>query len=259
MRDEEDTRPTAARTAWLRRYRAGAPAVRLVCFPHAGGTASLFHGWRAGLPDHVELLAVQYPGRQERLAEPCVRTMEEMAHLVLEALQPYRDVPLALFGHSMGAAVAYQVARGLEDRGSGALCLFVSGRGAQHVVQRYNVPHLTDADILRSVQELGGPARAAYDDPVLRPVLLPPLLADYRLLNRHSVPGPVRLRTPVRAYGGDRDPVCSLDELNSWRDCTGNWSGVRLFPGGHFYLGPREAEVVRSVGTEIAAAMERPA
>ncbi|WP_327178534.1 alpha/beta fold hydrolase [Streptomyces sp. NBC_01335] len=240
------------RERWFRRYAGHAPTVRLVCFPHAGGTASLYHGWRAHLPDHVELLAVQYPGRQERLGEPCVGTMEEMTERVLEALTPHLDLPFVLFGHSMGAAVAHEVTRLLERDGPATpLHLYVSGRGPQHEAQRDNVPHLSEAEILRSVGELSGPGFAAYDDPELRPLLLPPLLADYRLLNRHHVAGPALMRTPVTACGGDRDPVCSPGDLREWRHCAENWSGVRMFPGDHFYLGQSERELVRIVAEDI--------
>jgi pyochelin biosynthetic protein PchC len=240
------------RNPWFRRHTARAPSVRLVCFAHAGGSASLFHGWRALLPDHVELLAVQYPGRQDRLFEPCAETMEELAESALKALEPELGLPFALFGHSMGAAVAHELTRLLERRGEARpRRLFVSGRGAQHVIQDQNVPGITDAAIMGSVRELGGPGLAAYDDPELRDVLLPPLLADYRLLNRYLVTGPARLRTPISAYGGADDPVCSVEELCAWGDCTEEWSGTHVFPGGHFYLVPGERELVARIAREL--------
>lgn len=103
---------------WFRIHRGGpAPRLRLLCFPHAGGTAQLFHGWPALLPADVEVLAVPLPGRQDRLAEPCVESMAAMADVIATALLPWLDRPLALFGHSMGACVAYEVTLCLEARG----------------------------------------------------------------------------------------------------------------------------------------------
>lgn len=102
---------------WLRRPRPVAnPRLRLVCLPHGGGTAGAFYGWTAWLPADVELVAVQYPGRQDRFGEPCLRDMGELADAVAQALLPLLDRPVALFGHSMGAALAYEVTLRLETQ-----------------------------------------------------------------------------------------------------------------------------------------------
>lgn len=103
---------------WFRRYpaRSGASRLRLVCLPHAGGTATLSHGWAGVLPRGVEVLATRYPGRQERFGEPCASSMTELADAITDALEPELDAPVAFFGHSLGSAVAYEVARRLEDR-----------------------------------------------------------------------------------------------------------------------------------------------
>src|SRR5689334_14969295 len=95
---------------WFRRYRRVTdPRLRLVCFPHAGGSASAYRSWAALLPSDVDMLAVQYPGRQDRLAEPCLVAMEQLTDAIVTALAPLCDRPLALFGHSMGASLAHEV------------------------------------------------------------------------------------------------------------------------------------------------------
>lgn len=232
---------------WFRRYpaAAGAPRRRLVGFPHAGGTATLFHGWAGRLPGDVELLATQYPGRQERFAEPCVASMAELADRITDALEPELGTPLALFGHSLGSAVAYEVARRLDERhGVVPVRVVVSGRGAPHT-ERGGTLHLLDDDrLIASARRLGDLSSSVYDDPDLRPLLLPSLRGDFRLIEAYRPTEPVALRAPITAVGGADDPGCTVPELMSWSRLTTAGFEQRIFPGDHFYLVPAEAELV---------------
>ncbi|MFF0477793.1 thioesterase II family protein [Streptomyces sp. NPDC004284] len=238
---------------WFHRYAAHRPSVRLVCFPHAGGTTSLFHGWAARVPPELELLAVQYPGRRTRLSEPCVTTMDEMADRITDALKPYADAPLALFGHSMGSAVAFEVARRLEDRtGVTPVRLFVSGRSAPATgVLPDPVPPPDEEAVLASIRLLDPEGAAVYDDPELRELLLPPVCADYRLLAAYRTEPDATVTAPITACGGDRDPVCPPQNLTSWGRRTTAGAEVRVFEGDHFYLRPSEPEVVDLVTSRL--------
>lgn len=123
--------PNPGDSPWFRNYGPAPDAcVRLVCLPHAGGSASFYFPLARALSPKIEVLAVQYPGRQDRHAEPCVQNIEDMADRIAEALGPWTDRPYALFGHSMGAMVGFEVARRMEASGKGPLELFVSGRQA---------------------------------------------------------------------------------------------------------------------------------
>ncbi|MEV1065352.1 thioesterase domain-containing protein [Streptomyces sp. NPDC050263] len=249
-------RPPADR--WFRVHRCRAPraARRLLCFPHAGGTAHLFHGWPAHLPDDVELLAVRYPGRQDRLAERCIEDMTELADAVTDALTdtraPYTDLPLALFGHSMGSAVAYEVALRLEARGLRPAQLLVSGRAAPHRALPPGVRDGDDEALLATVRGLGDHQTEVYDIPELRELLLPALRADYRLIETYRPDRPLPLRTPVTAYTGRDDTSCPAPSVGAWAELTepGRFA-LRSFPGDHFYLVPREAELVADIVTRI--------
>lgn len=160
-------RPPADRWFRVHRSRAPRPARRLLCFPHAGGTAQLFHGWPAHLPDDVELLAVRYPGRRDRLREPCITDMTTLADAVTEALAPLTDLPLTLFGHSMGSAVAYEVAVRLDARGRHPERLLVSGRAAPHRARPAPVPDGDDDALLATVRGLGAPRALVPRRPLL--------------------------------------------------------------------------------------------
>jgi pyochelin biosynthetic protein PchC len=239
---------------WFRvhRCRAPRPARRLLCFPHAGGTAHLFHGWPAHLPDDVELLAVRYPGRQDRLAEPCVEDMGELADAVTEALAPYADLPLSLFGHSMGSAVAYEVALRWEARGLRPAQLLVSGRAAPHRARPAGVADGDDEALLATVRGLGDYQAEAYDIPELRDLLLPALRADYRLIEAYRPDRPAPLRTPVTAYTGRDDASCPAQCVGAWAELTepGRFT-LRSFPGDHFYLVPHEAQLVADIAARL--------
>lgn len=253
------TRVSDPTAVWLRRLRpAAAPWVRLVCFPHAGGSASFFRPWRAALPADVELHAVQYPGRLDRIADPCVDDMDELADAVARAVTPLLDHPVALFGHSLGGSVAYEVARRLPAlAGRGPARLFVSGRPAPDR-QRCSRTYLADDDVLwDELRRLGGASPEVIESPELREAFLPALRNDYRLGETYRArPGPP-LSCPVSAVLGDRDTEVDPDEAGAWAGFTGAGFTLRVYPGGHFYLSPPRADLIDEIVRRLAESVPR--
>ncbi|QXJ23877.1 thioesterase [Actinomadura graeca] len=241
---------------WLRRYHPAPDArVRLACFPHAGGSASGYHGMSARLAPEVEVLAVQYPGRQDRRREQPVTDIAELAGQVVGALdgEP-SDRPLALFGHSMGATVAYEVARLLEHRrGIRPHTLFVSGRRAPSRVRPENVHAADDDGVLAELERLSGTDARLLQDPELRELILPVVRADYGAIERYRrAPGP-EPGCPVVVLVGDADPLTTVEEARAWADHSAAPVDVRVFPGGHFYLEDHLEAVVEVVAGRLAA------
>lgn len=227
---------------------------RLICLPHAGGTAWSFAGWADRLPVGTELVAVQYPGRQDRITEEPMAEMFEMAEHVAKALSSLLDRPMFLFGHSMGTGLSYEVARWLE-RFEGFVMnhVFVSARPAPHRIDGEHRHRLSDEELIAAMRLLGGPDAEVYDHPALLPLILPPLRADLALLDRYRPRRLTPLRAPLTVFGGEADDTCPVEKLAAWADATAATSQVQLFPGGHHYLRECEADVVRVVSDVITA------
>lgn len=224
---------------WFRRFRTAENAgARLLCFPHAGGSAGFYFPFARELAPDVEVLAVQYPGRQDRFKEPGIDEVGVLADGVVTALLPLLDErPLALFGHSMGATVGYEVARRLEHReGVVPELLFASGRRAPCRHRAESVHLKDDEGLADHLRHLGGTYEDLLSEPGLLRMILPAVRVDYRAIEtyRHR-PGP-ELGCPVAVLTGSDDPVVTLDEAADWGRHTTRGHTLDVFPGGHFFL-----------------------
>jgi surfactin synthase thioesterase subunit len=227
----------ARNMSWIRRFRAAPTcSARLVCLPHAGGSATFFLHLAKALAPETEVLAVQYPGRQDRLAEPAIETIPGLADEIFGVLQSFGDRPLALFGHSMGALVAYELALRLQDAGRPPVRLFASGRRAP---SRYRDDHVylkNDAQIVASIRALNGTSTALLNNPGVLATILPAVRADYRATAAYRHEPGRAVNCPVTVLTGDADPQVSPDEARAWREHTKGPLDLAVFPGGHFFL-----------------------
>ncbi|MFI5610787.1 thioesterase II family protein [Amycolatopsis sp. NPDC051903] len=225
--------------AWLRVFAPVPQArARLLCFPHAGGAAGLYRPLAAALAPEIELVAVQYPGRQDRFAEPCEDSVAGLAGGVLASLGAFADRPLALFGHSLGATVAFETACALEKSGRvEPTRLFVSARSAPHHARAVDVRLDDDADLIGYVRRLGSANGASLElSEELWPMVLPALRADLRIVNTYRFAGGARLRCPISALAGDADPEYPLAQIRDWAAYTSGGFDLEVLSGGHFYL-----------------------
>jgi surfactin synthase thioesterase subunit len=239
---------------WIRSYHpAGTAAAKLVCLPHAGGSASYFFPVSARLSPGVEVLAVQYPGRQDRRGERCLESIAELADTLTPYVLAHADRPLALFGHSMGASLAFELARRLEDRAVTPLALFVSGRRAPSRHHVETTHQLDDQGLLRELRALGGTHSTLLGDDELMRIALPAIRGDYTAAETYRwVPGPP-LRTPIHVHTGRSDPRVTPEEAAAWSEHTTNDFSLTPYSGGHFYLNDHAAEVTDAIGRVINA------
>jgi surfactin synthase thioesterase subunit len=233
---------------WLRRFHPApdrAPA-RLLLLPHAGGSASYYHPFSEALSGTLDVLAVQYPGRQERHHEPPVRDIGGLADRVVEALAAAgpgeRGRPLALFGHSMGALVAYEAAVRLQEHGTPVRELFASGRRAPSVPEDPEFPDSEDdSALVADLRAMEGTDREVMDHPDLLRLVLPALRADYRAVRTYRYRPRPPLSCPVTTLIGDGDTRVDRTQAAAWADHTTGRHQLQVLPGGHFYLSaPRQ-------------------
>jgi surfactin synthase thioesterase subunit len=224
----------------------------LVCFPHAGGSASYFFPLSAALSPDVQVLALQYPGRQDRQHERCLTGIDEFADEAYAALEPVMSRPLAFFGHSMGAVIAYEVAGRMSRRlGAAPTALFASSRRAPSTYRAEAVHRRDDAGLLAELRKLSGTGAGILDDEELVRMILPPLRGDYTAIETYRPRTGPRLDCPVVALIGDQDPVVDRDEARAWGEHTSRSFTLRVFPGGHFYLKEHQQAVVDLVSRQL--------
>lgn len=233
---------------WVRRFHpADDAATRLLCLSHAGGSASYFFGVSKALSPGIDVLAAQYPGRQDRLREPCLRSVDDLADGLVAALEPLLDRPITIFGHSLGATLGFEVARRLERAGRPPVALFASGRPAPHRIRPERTYLATDPELVANMKKLGGTDTALLDDEDILAMVLPAIRADYTAAETYTYrPGPP-LACPVIALTGDRDPKVTVEEADAWREHTSGDFELAVYPGAHFYLNDHVPDILRRI------------
>jgi surfactin synthase thioesterase subunit len=238
---------------WLRRFDAAlTDAPRLICFPHAGGSASYFYCLSRLLAPDIEMLAVQYPGRQDRMAEHVPESLTELADRVSAALAPLTCRRTSFFGHSMGSVLAFEVARRAASwPGGGPLALFASGYPAPSRIRGGSVHRRDDDGLLQEVRGLGGIDERWLANPDVLATILPPLRADYRLMETHSRTAERLHNVPVVAFTGDRDPHTTVADAEAWSEATSGPFTLHVLAGGHFYLDDHLPTVTQAIRTTV--------
>lgn len=224
--------------SWVRVVPRSTARLRLFCFPYSGAGALAFRTWQNNVPGEIDICPVQLPGRENRFRETAFTRMSALVKPLAEALTPYLDLPFALYGHSLGALVAFEVARTLRAWGTPQpVHLLVSGCHAPQIARQAPPIHqLPDAEFLVEVERFGGTSREVLANKELMQLVLPTLRADLEIYDTYTyVPEPV-LAYPIAAYGGWQDARTTHESLSAWQAQTAANFTLHMFAGSHFFL-----------------------
>ncbi len=236
----------------IRKHR-GTPKIKLFCFPYAGGGASVFREWPDLLPESIEVCAIQYPGRENRINETPVSRFETMVDELYNALLPAIDIPYAFFGHSMGAKLAFEVAKRLSLRaGKPPLCVFASGARAPHIPAHDPIHHCGDAEFVASLRRYEGTPGAVLHNEELMSVFLPMLRADFILDETYVSSEAETLSCPIYAFAGESDNIAPPEEVRQWGKFTRGLFQMDTLRGDHFFIKALQSEVVGSIGKRLS-------
>lgn len=232
------------------RYAVGHPRLRLICLPHAGGSAGSFRGWRSHVPEGIELVPVELPGRGSRITEPVPEAMEPLTEALLDGLRGELTMPYAIFGHSFGAVLAYELTRRIErEAGLRAPSVLVaSGSRAPHVpLGRAPLSAGDDEALTAWMRRNGGLPAELLDYPDFLADLLCSVRSDLALAENYLLAEPVAVNVPLVAFAGADDEVSTAAQVEPWAPYTTAVHRMRVLPGGHSFPQSHPEAVLRAV------------
>jgi medium-chain acyl-[acyl-carrier-protein] hydrolase len=240
--------------AWFQIGPAGEQVeLKMFCFPYAGGTALVFKKWRDFLPPTVQVIPVELPGRGARLQEQPFVSLPALIKELEVVIWPLLDKPFVFFGHSMGAIIAFELARSLRRRyGREPEALFVGGRRAPQVPNSehitYNLPH---DEFIEELIKLDGTPREVIEHAELMALMIPLLRADFQLVQTYEYLAEAPLQCPIIVYGGLADFETPSDKLLPWKEVTSSRSILRMLPGDHFFIRSSQTQLLSLLSREL--------
>lgn len=231
--------------------------MRLFCFPYIGGGINVFRGWHELLPHHIELYPVELPGHGARIGEQPFDRLKPLVEAAAQSISPLLDKPFAVFGHSMGALVGFEVVRKLRrDHGALPLSLFMSACRAPHIPDEDPPIHtLPEEEFIEELERYEGTPEQVLKNPELMEIFLPVLRADFAACETYAYSDEPPLECPIHAMGGLEDKIVNLPNIREWGTQTSDLFSMKEFPGGHFFLHDTQEDLVRFIeaGLEVQA------
>lgn len=229
-------------------------SIRLFCFPYAGSGAVVYRTWPNDLSAEIELFAAQLPGRENRFRETPLQSLAEVVSALAAAVYPYLDRPFALFGHSLGGLIAFELAHYLREQwGCTPLLFFASARRAPHLPEPLSPIHALPGDefIAQVQKRYGGIPQAILQTPELLHAMLPMLRADFALFEKYAYRARPPLTCPIIAFGGEHDQIVRREEIAAWREHTSARFTLRLVDGDHFFVRHAQSALVREISQQL--------
>lgn len=229
--------------------RVYAPRIRLICLPYAGGGVRTYHSWAAQLPDAVELIAVQPPGRGSFMGTPAYSDMTKLVNALFDVMLPMLDRPFILFGHSLGSRIAFELLRQLQLNNRRLPELFIaSGSNSPDTARaKLSTYQLPDEQFITELQRINGTPTEVLTNRELMSILLPLLRADFQLADTYRFTGSIKFPVEVHVLGGQDDVDVPLEKLANWGRFFSKNIHIHSFFGGHFFIETQQSEVVELV------------
>lgn len=228
-------------------------ALRLFCFPYAGGGTLSYRPWAELLPQ-VEVCPILLPGRERRLAEPAFTQLPALIAALHSAILPYLDKPFVCFGHSMGGLLAFELIRQLQPQAQTPLHLFVSGCRAPHLPDPEPLTHtLPDDEFLAELRRFNGTPAEVLANRDLMALLLPTIRADFTVFKTYRYSPQPPLSCPITAFGGWQDPMVTHDHLQAWQSQTKATFSLHMLPGDHFFIHSHQHLLIQIMSAKLAA------
>ena len=242
---------TSVTNKWIRTPRANPGArLRLLCLPYSGGAASIFHTWPQLLPMSVEVCAVELPGHGARILEKPFRRMEPLLDALIGATEDLRAGPFAVFGHSLGGTLAFELARELDRRDLlPPRGIFVGGAVPPHrrhpVLDWHTLP---DAELVDVLDRINGIPQQILQEQELLDMILPGIRGDLELLSTYRYVEEEPLRAPLWAFAGSSDPLAKPEQIAAWSELAPSGYAFSEVPGGHFFLSTNREAFLATLG-----------
>ncbi|MFI9503596.1 SDR family NAD(P)-dependent oxidoreductase [Nocardia sp. NPDC052566] len=244
--------------------RSDTAAMRVFALPFVGGGASVFTPWPDSLPESVDVIGIQYPGREDRVGETPIDSMQTFVAELAEAMLPHLDRSFAIYGHSMGSLLAYELTKYLEQQfGEVPLKLIIGGwpspalvedyvRNLKHIRDGFDMDRESDARVLQVLRDNDLLAVPIDDASSLKP-MMPAIRADLRMLGDYRFENGYALRTPITVLHGAEDQLFDADQLQGWEKLTSGRFSLTTVPGGHLFIQNPSAPVMRTIAHELSA------
>lgn len=244
-------------TPWfVRRVPREQPKLRLFLFPYAGGGSVIFRGWENDFPAEIDVCAVEPPGRFGRFQDRGISDVHEFAAAFERAVDPFLDVPIAFFGYSLGALMAFQCARQLRSRRQlEPTHLMVAAHRAPHMPKRLQpISGKPDAAFIQEIERRYGPFDAVIKaEREMFEAVLGIMRTDFKMLEGYDYAPEAPFACPILALGGVEDGNVLATELDGWREHTSADFRFESLPGGHFFLRESGAALRQLIRNQLAS------
>ncbi|HEX2866913.1 MAG TPA: alpha/beta fold hydrolase [Ignavibacteriales bacterium] len=236
-------------------YSAGGGAdKRLICFPYAGGSSHIFRRWQEALEKHVNVVALELPGRGRRYTERLCHSLPELIKDLMDSILPYLDKPYYFFGHSMGALIAFEMTVALRRNFlPEPEHIFVSAHPAPNMHKREPLMYkLPEDEFIKRLKDMKGMPEEVLKNSELMEIMLPILRADFSVSETYIYKPVPKTDCPITVFGGLADEGISLEELEGWAEMTNSSFELNLLPGDHFYITKSEPMLLKILSGKLA-------